>query len=221
MKRFKFLKIVFVLCALVFSLSNFAQDRPADGQFKTPQEAANHGKADLLEVLKTGRDLNIGVTAEQLANSTPGKAISKKALNFDKLLNLDNAQSLKEVEGDALNTVVPMLVNGKVVTVIDVKESNGNWVVAGLGGLSTSNDLSVVLAATNNAEIVIYEVPNLQSTIYMVVNNGQEMYYTTLKENQSLRTPISRAELFPMLQEQARAFEAEWGAKVKEGNLVR
>jgi hypothetical protein len=221
MKRFNYFKLIFTLFALAFSLSNFGQEKPMNSQFKSPQEAANQGKADLLAVLKSGRDLNIGVTAEQLEKASAGKEITRRTLKFEKILNLENTKSLRETESELVNTVVPLMLDGKVITVIDVKQTNEGWVVSGLGGMSLSNDLSTVLAASKNADVIIYDVPNLQSIIYTVVVNGEEVYYSTLSEKQSLRTATTREVMFPILQAEARAFQEEWGDKLKEGKLVR
>jgi hypothetical protein len=222
MKRFIKFKLFLIFCAVALALSGISQTtNNMNSQFKTPEEAANKGKADLLEVLKSGRDLNLGVSAEELANAIAGKAIAKKQLNFEKLLNLENTKSLREVEGESLNTVVPMMLSGKVATIIEVRQTKEGWVVAGLGDMSLSRDLSTVLKVSGNEELIIYEVPNLQSTIYTAAKDDEEMYFTTITGNESLRAQVSRAQLFPVLQAAAKDFEAEWGERVKKERLVK
>ncbi len=208
-----------LLSMLFISSGIMAQENT---QFKSAEEAANKGKQDLLEVLKSGRDLNLGVTADQLERSKPGKLVMRKMLSFEKLLDLSNAQSLDEIIAPMVSgaSIVPFMLDGKVVTVIQVAEADGSWKLVGLAGEVLSKELTMVMQSSGSSEVIIYEVPNLRTQVYAVKKDGREVYYTNYQGN-SLRQPIAQAKLFDMLQTDAKSFQAEFGDKIKEQRLVR
>jgi hypothetical protein len=224
-------QIQLLALTLLVSFGLFAQENT--GMFKSPEEAANKGKQDLMEVLKSGRDINLGVTADELGQAEPGKVVMRKMLDFDRLLNASRAGSLDEIIAPmgSYASVVPLMVNNKAVTVVEVMEMEGGWKLAGhgngrwlevggLGGSVLAKELTMVMQASKQSEIIIYEVPNLRTLVYEVKEGGREVYYTNYK-GKSLRQPVSKAELFEMLQADAKAFQAEFGDKVKEQQLVR
>jgi hypothetical protein len=205
---------------LLVSIGLVAQDN--SGMFKSAEEAANKGKQDLLEVLKSGRDLNLGVTADQLENAKPGTLVVRKMLDFDKLLNLSDLKSLDEavIPMASQASIVPLMLDGKAVTVIEVMEVEGGWKLVGLGGSVLAKELTMVMQASKQKDVIIYEVPNLRTLVYETKENGREVYYTNY-QGKSLRQPIPRAQLFELLQADAKSFQAEFGDKVKEKRLVR
>jgi hypothetical protein len=213
-------QIQLLALTLLVSFGLFAQENT--GMFKSPEEAANKGKQDLMEVLKSGRDINLGVTADELGQAEPGKVVMRKMLDFERLLNASTAGSLDEIIAPmgSYASVVPLMVNNKAVTVVEVMEMEGGWKLAGLGGSVLAKELTMVMQASKQSEIIIYEVPNLRTLVYEVKEGGREVYYTNYK-GKSLRQPVSKAELFEMLQADAKAFQAEFGDKVKEQQLVR
>ena len=217
MNAYKRIKALFVVGALLACSTIGAQDN-----MKSINDAANKGKQDLLEVLKSGRDLNLGVSADELEGAKPGTPVAHKVLRFDALMKLDSNSRLSDlVDKEAsMTTIVPFMNGDKVVTVVEVAEMKGEYRVAGLAGMSTSQDLSMVMKASGSKNITVYEVPNLQAVIYVVNQQGTEMYYTNFQGN-SLRRPMAAALLLPAVQAAAERFQKEYGAKLQKEQLVK
>jgi hypothetical protein len=53
--------------------------------FPTPEEAANKAKTDLLSILRSRKNMNLGVDAAALAKSQPARLIKQYQITFEKL----------------------------------------------------------------------------------------------------------------------------------------
>ena len=217
MKTYKVIKSFMLTAMIIISSVMNAQDN-----MKAMMEAANQGKQDLMEVLKSGRDLNLGVSADELEKSSAGTPVAHKVLMFDKLIRLDSNSRLSDfVDKEAsMTSIVPFMSGGKVATVVEVANVKGEYKVAGLAGMSTSNDLTTVMKASGSKSITAYEVPNLQTVIYAVDNQGTEMYYTSFQGN-SLRQPMTAKLLLPAVQAAAERFQKQYGPALQKEQLVR
>lgn len=218
MKSFIIIKSVAIVVMMLFSAIAMSQNN----SMKDAVEAAQKGKQDLLEILRSGRDLNIGVSADELERARAGTPVPRKMLNFDQMLNMKPDSDLSKMvkEAGSKSVIVPFGKNMDVATIVVVAPSEKGYEVAGLGGTSVAQDLSRVMKASGSSNIVAYEVPNLQTTIYAVTESGQGMYYTSFQGN-SIRRGVSASALFPALQQAAQKFQQEYGDKVKDQRLVR
>jgi len=190
--------------------------------FKSAVDAANKGKQDLLEVLKSGRDINLGVSAEQLQGATAGEPIAYQMLDFNATLEMSRVKNLSSIvkTDEPAKMFVPYMNNGKVVTVIEVAQRGEGWIVSGLGGAIITKQVNEVMAASGSKKIMIYEVPNLRAMVYTTGSGNDEMYYTNYLGG-SLRQAVGKETLFNQLQADAKKFQDEFGDMVKEQRLVR
>ncbi|WP_417612432.1 hypothetical protein [Owenweeksia hongkongensis] len=212
-------KIKFGFLAVVVCVSSALSGQNND---KAIMEAANKGKQDLMEVLKSGRDINLGVSADELGSAQAGTPVAHQVLSFDRLTKADSTSRLADmVDKEASATsIVPLMNGGSVVTVITVANMKGEYKVVGLGGMTFANDLNTVMKASGSKRITAYEVPNLQTVIYAVNQQGKEMYYTNFEGN-SLQRPVTVALLLPAVQKAAARFQKEYGAALQKGELVK
>lgn len=217
MKSLNIIKSLFVAVALLLAFTMSAQNN-----MKEITEVANKGKQDLLEVLKSGRDLNLGVSAEELEGASAGTPVKRQVLQFDALMKLDSNSRLSDmVDKEAsMTSIVPFVKGSEVVTVVEVAEAKGELRLAGLGGMSLSSDLSAVMRASGSKNITAYEVPNLQTMIYAVGEDKGLKYYTSFQGN-SIRQAVPASLLLPAVQAAAERFQKEYGSALQKEQLVR
>lgn len=217
MKSLNIIKSLFVVVALLLAFTMSAQNN-----MKEITEVANKGKQDLLEVLKSGRDLNLGVSAEELEGASAGTPVKRQVLQFDALMKLDSNSRLSDIvdKEASMTSIVPFVKGSEVVTVVEVAEAKGELRLAGLGGMSLSSDLSAVMRASGSKNITAYEVPNLQTMIYAVGEDKGVKYYTSFQGN-SIRQAVPASLLLPAVQAAAERFQKEYGSVLQKEQLVR
>lgn len=217
MKSLNIIKSLFVAVVVLLAFTMSAQNN-----MKEITEVANKGKQDLLEVLKSGRDLNLGVSAEELEGASAGTPVKRQVLQFDALMKLDSNSRLSDmVDKEAsMTSIVPFVKGSEVVTVVEVAEAKGELRLAGLGGMSLSSDLSAVMRASGSKNITAYEVPNLQTMIYAVGEDKGVKYYTSFQGN-SIRQAVPASLLLPAVQAAAERFQKEYGSVLQKEQLVR
>lgn len=217
MKSLNIIKSLFVAVVMLLAFAMSAQNN-----MKEITEVANKGKQDLLEVLKSGRDLNLGVSAEELEGASAGTPVKRQVLQFDALMKLDSNSRLSDmVDKEAsMTSIVPFVKGSEVVTVVEVAEAKGELRLAGLGGMSLSSDLSAVMRASGSKNITAYEVPNLQTMIYAVGEDKGVKYYTSFQGN-SIRQAVPASLLLPAVQAAAERFQKEYGSVLQKEQLVR
>lgn len=217
MKSLNIIKSLFVAVVMLLAFTMSAQNN-----MKEITEVANKGKQDLLEVLKSGRDLNLGVSAEELEGASAGTPVKRQVLQFDALMKLDSNSRLSDIvdKEASMTSIVPFVKGSEVVTVVEVAEAKGELRLAGLGGMSLSSDLSAVMRASGSKNITAYEVPNLQTMIYAVGEDKGVKYYTSFQGN-SIRQAVPASLLLPAVQAAAERFQKEYGSVLKKEQLVR
>lgn len=217
MKSLNIIKSLFVAVVMLLAFTMSAQNN-----MKEITEVANKGKQDLLEVLKSGRDLNLGVSAEELEGASAGTPVKRQVLKFDALMKLDSNSRLSDIvdKEASMTSIVPFVKGSEVVTVVEVAEAKGELRLAGLGGMSLSSDLSAVMRASGSKNITAYEVPNLQTMIYAVGEDKGVKYYTSFQGN-SIRQAVPASLLLPAVQAAAERFQKEYGSVLQKEQLVR
>lgn len=217
MKSLNIIKSLFVAVVMLLAFAMSAQNN-----MKEITEVANKGKQDLLEVLKSGRDLNLGVSAEELEGASAGTPVKRQVLQFDALMKLDSNSRLSDIvdKEASMTSIVPFVKGSEVVTVVEVAEAKGELRLAGLGGMSLSSDLSAVMRASGSKNITAYEVPNLQTMIYAVGEDKGVKYYTSFQGN-SIRQAVPASLLLPAVQAAAERFQKEYGSVLQKEQLVR
>lgn len=217
MKSLNIIKSLFVAVVMLLAFTMSAQNN-----MKEIAEVVNKGKQDLLEVLKSGRDLNLGVSAEELEGASAGTPVKRQVLQFDALMKLDSNSRLSDIvdKEASMTSIVPFVKGSEVVTVVEVAEAKGELRLAGLGGMSLSSDLSAVMRASGSKNITAYEVPNLQTMIYAVGEDKGVKYYTSFQGN-SIRQAVPASLLLPAVQAAAERFQKEYGSVLQKEQLVR
>lgn len=198
------------------------QDRPQS--FPTAEEAVNKAKADLLTVLRSAKGVNLGVDSAALERAQPAKAVSRVELDFAKLLAADSSADMGSLVKEERNSVVPLVADDQVATIVEVSRDAAGWRVIGLAGRDIAADLSAVRRAAGDsgqADITLYEVPNLQARVYGVKRDGKETLYVDYRDRFTVKQGVSAAALIPVLKAEAIAFQRQYGDSLKEHRLVR
>jgi hypothetical protein len=191
--------------------------------FPTPGEAVNRAREDLISFLRSKPDVNLGVNEATLARSQPGAAIPRVVVDFQKLLAADSTRPLEELVASQQTTVVPLLADNSIVTVVEVGQDPSGWRVAGLGGKDIADDLARVAIAAGPGPhaITLYEVPNLPARIYAVKRSGSEDLFTNYRGKFSLQKAVTTTTLIPVLKADAIQFQRTYGEALKKQRLVR
>lgn len=187
-------------------------------QFTSATEAAVAAKEDMLAAAET---VDFGIDKAKLKGSEPGAVVYKYEIDWDALLKADTSASLESVAGREGVSIVPLINNGEVVTVISLRDDNGNYGIGGLGDKQISTELDMVRRADklgSQTAVSIFEVSNLQATIYAV--KGSPYYYTSYNNN-SIRQGLTAKELVETLRMDALRFEKRYREELQKGKLVR
>jgi hypothetical protein len=190
--------------------------------FASAEEAASKARADLLVVLRGEAKLSAGVDAASVERSQPGQPIERYDVSFEKLLEAEPTAGLDSLVAEGKDTVVPLVADGNVVTIVQVRRDPAGWRVVGLTGKEIADDLATLRTVVGDpdASITIYEVPNLDARIYRVKQTESDRPFTRYG-GRSLREPMATDALVAVLKQDAIAFQAEYGERLKKGPLVK
>ena len=116
--------------------------------FATAEEAANSARRDLLTVLRTQKNINLGLDEATVEKSQPGKPIKHYQITFDELVSGDATIFAKA--RNEIATVVPLVADNKIVTIAGVGKDAEGWRVASVvdKGISTTLIFSGELVRT-------------------------------------------------------------------------
>jgi hypothetical protein len=222
------LKPAFLLLSFIFifySCTN--QEGEGEGEmneqkiFKTPDEAIAQAKSDLIQVLETNKDLDLGIDIEKLRNAEPVEPARYAEVDFEKLLRSENVLSLSDISSPPKSMIAPFVLDNGIVGVAEVGEVPDGWKITGLGNKPITDDLNTTgIVLDKEAVITIYEVPNLQLFIYGVRKETSETYYLNFSEF-TLRDSIDLKAFYPALRESSIRFNKEFGDKLKKEKLVK
>lgn len=217
--------VAVLLCtvACTKSASTDDDDQSTTQYFSSADEAVAKAKADLLAVLETDKSINLGIETASLQNAQPGKAIVHAVVDFNRLTTLDSLADFSKIVAENSNTLVPLVNQGNVVTVVEINQDSKGWKVAGLGHAAFTNQINAVAAQFQNAgdvEVQLYEVPNLDAYIYVVRAQGAQHYFTDY-QGSSLRERVNPTEIVARLKADAEIFIKNYGDQLKGGKLVK
>jgi hypothetical protein len=190
-------------------------DGPAE--FATAEEAAMKGKSDLVSILASQKELDLAVDRGQLEGAQQAPMIRYAEVDLQRLLSSDSVMSLGDIAAEK-SLIAPFAQSGRVITVIEVAQAGGKWKAAALGNKTLTDALNATGLAGQEG-VTIYEVPNLQVTVYGVRTGGGEVYHLnydrfTAKDSTSIK------DLFPVLRDQARQFQQQFGDQMSKDQLV-
>lgn len=222
------LKPVFLLLTFIYvfySCTN--QEGEGEGEmieqkiYKTPGEAIEKAKADLIQVLETNKDLDLGIDVEKLRNAEPVEPARYAEVDFEKLLRSENISSLSDISFPPKSMVAPFVLENAVVGVAEVGEVPDGWTIVGLGNKPFTDDFNTTgIMLSKEASVTIYEVSNLQLFIYGLKKEASETYYLNFSEF-TLRDSTDLKAFYPVLRESSIRFYEEFGDKLKKEKLVK
>lgn len=189
--------------------------------FKTPEEAVAKAKSDLIQVIETNKDLDLGIDVEKLRNAELVRTAQYAEVDFEKLLRSENVLSLSDISSPPKSIVAPFVLENSIVGVVEVGTARDGWKIVGLGNKLITDDLNTTkVMLDKDATVTIYEVPNLQLFIYGVKKEASETYHLnfskfTLKDSTDIKA------FYPALRESSIQFNKEFGDKLKKEKLVK
>jgi hypothetical protein len=190
--------------------------------FSTPEEAANRARNDLLAVMRSHKEVSLGVEAAAIERSQPGKALKQYQITFDELLSAD---SFARFTAKELATVVPLVADDNVVTTAEVAKDEKGWRIAGISDKALAEDINTVRKAVGaESEIVIYALPHAQFKVYGVMGAAQGQatgatLYTSYP-GFSLKEPVATEQLLSVLKRDAAEFREKYGDALKKQKLT-
>jgi hypothetical protein len=190
--------------------------------FSAPQEAANKAKNDLLTVLRSRKEIALGLEQQAIEKSQPSAPIRQYQITFEDLASADSFTALRKNE---LATVVALVADGTVATVVAVAKDEAGWKVVSLADKSLSSELDVVRkAAGPQVEIIIYDLPHSGEKVYAAMqpatSGGGTILYTKYT-GFNLREPVPAERLLPVLKQDAAEFQRRYGEELKRQRVVR
>lgn len=216
-----FYLFAFVLISFCMFAQTPAVQMKEGNVFATPEAAADKAKNDLIQILETTRDLNLGIDLARLRESQSAPLIKHVLIDFNKLLKSESVKSLSDIMASEKGKVVPYLLRNELTAIAEISQTEKGWRVSGLGNKAIADELSASgLLLKKEVIITLYEVPNLHIMIYGVIEDKVERYHLNF-ERFSLREGVGIDDFYSLLRENAHKFDAEFGDVLKERRLVR
>lgn len=190
--------------------------------FSTPEEAANKAKSDLLSILRSGKNVNLGVDEAVLAKSQPARFIKHYQITFENLLTADSVAAFGNLAQNEKATVVPFVSDNSVVTIAEVAKDDKGWRVTSLVDQSLSNDLNALTAVTGDisqGEITIYDLPHSPAKVYGIKRDNSEIFYSSYP-GFNIEEGVSAERLLLVLRQDAEAFASKYGAALRERKVL-
>ena len=206
-----------VLCSM-----GCKKDMGRQTHFSAPQEAANKAKNDLLTVLRTRKEIALGLEQQTIEKSQPAAPVKQYQITFEDLAAADSFIALRR---NQMATVVPLVADGTVATVVGVAQDEAGWKIASLGDKSLASELDIVRKAVDpHTEIVIYDLPHSGEKVYASMQpataGGRTALYTNY-EGFNLREPAAAERLLAVLKQDAAEFQRKYGEDLKRQRVVR
>lgn len=189
--------------------------------FSTPQEAANKGKSDLLTLLRSRKEIALGLEEQSIEKSQTATPLKHYQITFEDLLS---ANTLADLNRNELATVVPLVTDDAVTTIVEVAKDETGWKVASLADKSLSGELEAVRkTAGPQADIVIYALPHSGAKVYGVAQapGGAGSVFYTSYPGFSLKEAVPAERLLPLLKQDAAEFQRKYSEELKQQKLVR
>lgn len=229
MKNLKYIPLGIYLIAFLFSCTDkkimntnnsSSDNQPTENSFKTPEEAVNKGKNDLLMLLKN-KTINLNIDVSALERSNPESSLISYDVSFERLISTQDSL-IEKISMVSERVLTPLVDNNSVVTVITTSNNNDNWTLNEITNSKLSKDLTEIRGKFIGLtpQISLFEVPNINATIYEVKIDQRSLYFSDYNGN-SLNEPISKNDLLKTIRTDAMMFQRANGELLKKGPLVR
>jgi hypothetical protein len=220
--KMKRILIYFSLTMAVICSMGCKKETEQRTYFSAPQEAANKAKNDLLTVLSSRKEIALGLEQQTIEKSQPAAPIRQYQITFEDLASADSFIALQRNE---VATVVPLVADGTVATIVAVAKDEAGWKIVSLADKSLSSELDVVRkAAGQQAAMVIYDLPHSGEKVYAALQPATAGAGTALYTNYTgfnLREPVPADRLLPVLKQDAAEFQRKYGEELKRQRVVR
>jgi hypothetical protein len=228
MKNLKYIPLGICLMGSLFSCtdkkilntnSSSESSESIENVFKTPEEALNKGKNDLLVLLKN-KTINSTINLDALERSKPEAALAAYEVSFERLISSQDSL-IENISMTSQKTLTPLVDNNSVVTVITTSNKDNNWTLNEITNSKMSKDLTEIKNkfVGQNPQISLFEVPNINASIYEVKLGERSLYFTDYNGN-SLINPISKSELLKTIRTDAMVFQRMNGELLKKRPLL-
>ena len=218
----KHILIYFVLTMAVFCSMGCQKEAGQRTYFSAPQEAANKAKNDLLTLLRSRKDIALGLEQQTIEKSQPAAPVKQYQITFEDLAAADSFIALRR---NQMATVVPLVADGTIATVVGVAQDEAGWKIAFLADKGLSSELDVVRKAVGpHAEIDIYNLPHSGERVYAAmqpVTRGAGTLLYTNYTGFNLREPAPAQRLLQVLKQDAAEFQRKYGEDLKRQRVVR
>ncbi len=189
--------------------------------YASPEEAANKGKSDLLEVLGTNLDIDLRIDPAKLKEAKLGKLVSFAEVDFAKLLTTDSLSTISDIVAGEKSLIAPFVASGQVITIIEVGKTSDGWAVTALANSDIKNALNQIgFVESGEAKTVLYEVPNLNLFIYGVTEDSKERYFLSF-EDFTLKQSVELSAFYPLMREKAIEFDKKFGDRLRREKLLK
>jgi hypothetical protein len=122
-------------------------------------------------------------------------------------------------------TMVPLVADGTVATVVGVAKEKAGWKIASIADQSLASEVDVVRkAAGRQGQIIIYDLPHSGERVYAVLQPATGGGGTALYTNYTgfnLREAVPAERLLPVLKQDAAEFQRKYGEELKRQRVVR
>ena len=194
--------------------------------FATAEEAANNARSDLLTVLRTQKNINLGLDEAAVEKSQPGKPIKHYQLTFDELASTD--ATIFSKARNEIATVVPLVADNNIVTVAGVGKDAEGWRVASVVDKGISDDLNLLRRVSQDASqgsVTIYDLPHSSVRIYAVTKAGgstepPNVIFHTNYPGFNMQEGVEAQRLLQPLQHDAAEFQRKYGDAVNSQEVV-
>lgn len=188
--------------------------------FRTSEQAVSKAKSDLIQVLETRKDLNLGINLSKIRKAQQARPFRHVEVDFGKILVADSVASLMDIAASDKGMIAPFVLDNEVVGIVKIGKVSNGWNVIGLGNKAITDDLNRTgLVRREEVPVTLYEVPNLQLMIYGVKGDREEEYHTNF-ERFTLKDSVTISELYPVMRQRALEFNKQFGNELKRTKLV-
>jgi hypothetical protein len=212
-----------LLCAIACEKQRATTNATGPNSFSTPEEAANKAKSDLLSILRSRKNVDLGVDEAAVEKSQPARLIKHYQITFEQLLTADSAATFGNLAQNEMATVAPFVSDNTVVTIAEVAKDDKGWRVTSLVDQGVSNDLNAlrtVPGETSQDEITMYDLPHSAVKVYGIKKDNSEMFYSDYP-GFNVREGVSAERLLSVVKVDAAEFQRNYGAALREQKVVR
>lgn len=217
MKTLRLLITLSLCLILTFNVSMIT----GQNQFKTQDEAIVKAQENFAALIE-GSKWDFGVSATDIKNARAMQPLNYKQVDFNSLLDAENAKSFLDLKSDMINYVVPFELRGEIVAIVQISKSEEGWQIVGTGNPALRTALNMLPAEMikNGFEnLTIYDMQNIIATVYVLELRADEVCFADYADF-SLEKGTEPKLLLEYMSKDARMFQEKYGDELKEQKLT-